>query len=289
MQVYSEVLEEAFHPFKAKLGDFFGERLLLKPPIDEVEIVLATEYFESERLKEAIAQTAAEYEADNLQAAASLWNKYYNNTVLPGVLAYMTLLGVGVDASLENVSIVITEKKPQALLLHNYNSAVIYKERFPKSIPINCPEKLLINSVENLHEFVFLNLFKKHLALVVDRIHSLTHLPKAVMWGNAGNLCLFLYETFSQLWNEKTAVDEDRLVLLEQRNSGIIPKGNPLYKPVRYEKTTEPDLPPLVSVRRTCCLVYLLPKLTNCSDCPHLNAKERIALLKQEMAKEMNS
>ena len=288
MRVQSEVLEQVFNPFKGRLGDFLGERLPFKPPIDEVEIVLATEYLKPERLKEAIAQTAADYETDNLQAAASLWNKYYNNTVLPGVLAYMTLLGVGVDASLENVSIVIADNKPQALLLNNFNNTLIYKGRFPQSIPTSYPENLFVNSVADLHQAVLTNLFQRHIALVIDRIHSLTKLPKAVMWGNAGNLCVFLYERFSELLDEKTAVDEDRLVLLEQRHSGIIPTGNPLYKPIRYEQLTDPELPPLVSVRRTCCLVYLLPKLTSCSDCPHLKTEERIALLKQEMAEEMD-
>lgn len=289
MPVKSEFIEEIFNPFKLKLGNFFGEKLLFKPPVDEVDIVLATEYLKSERLLEAIAKTAAEWETDNLQAAASVWNKYYSSTLLPGVLAYMTLLGVGVDASLENVSIVLTDNKPQALLLHNLNNAVIYQRRFPQSIPASYPENLLVSSVADLHQVVFTNLLQRHLAFAIDRVHSLTKLSKAVMWGNAGNLCVFLYEKFAELLDEKTAVDEDRLVLLEQRNNCIIPKVNPLYKPVRYEQLTDPDLPPLVSVRRTCCLVYLLPNLTNCSDCPRLNAEERIALLKQEMAEEMDS
>lgn len=278
----AEILAEIFAPFKPILGSYFSERLVFEPPPHAEEIVPAVEYIKPTKLLEAIEQTASYWKTSDLRVAASMWNKHYNNAVLPGVLAYMTLTGVGLDAALDNASIVVCDRHPQALLLHSLDGTVIYKPRYPAPLPTDFTGELLSN-VNDLHRAVFVNLFQSHLALAIDRVHALTKLSKKIMWGNAGNLCVFLYEKFAECLGTEAAQRDDRVALLEQRESFAMPRFNPLYKPVRYEKVASPDLPPMAIVRRTCCLAYLIPNLTACSDCPRLTTEERIELLKQEM------
>lgn len=203
--------------------------------------------------------------------------------MLSGILAHMTLPGVGLDASLDNVSLVLSDGKPQALLLHRLDNAVIYKPRFSNAIPNNYTGKSL-SSVGELHRSVFACLFQRHLALIIEQVRSLTKLSKKVMWSNAGNLCVLLYDHLAKCPGAG-AVTEDRLVLLEKRSSPVMPGQNPLYRPVRYEKLTEPGLPSVVKVRRTCCQTYRMPDSKPCGSCPLLKPEERIARLKQNLAK----
>jgi siderophore-iron reductase FhuF len=259
--------------------------ITLSPPPDNAKIVTATEYLQPETLLANIAEIAASRKTDDLRVAASLWNKWYNNALLPPFLGYITLIGVGLDATLENVSIILCNGQPSSLLLHSFENTAIYAPRFPTPIPEDYTGKL-VSSVEELHQAVFTGLFHNHLAVVIERVNSLTKLSKNVMWGNTANVCAGLYDWFAQCPNTEAQRTSDRIALLENKSSFVMPHRNPLYKLMRSEKLAQPDLPAEVTVRGTCCLIFRMPpNFRSCGSCPLLKTEERVVRIREKIAK----
>ncbi|MES1026375.1 ferric iron reductase [Gloeocapsa sp. BRSZ] len=277
-----EFLEQLFASFN--LDSYAAQTLRFTPPDDRTKVIPAVDYLQSNRLMAMIEAAASEYKVDDLRVAAAVSNKMYHWVVLPGVLALMTLAGIGLDASIENASLVFEDGELQSLWLHSLDNTAIYPPRFPVSIPSNYSGKI-VSSVDELHQFVFYNIFQQHLLILIDHVHALTKVSKKTLWGNAANACNGTYEDLSECTINNEAVQIDYQALLEKPFIPVMRKRNPLYKLIKTETLNEPGLPSQIRVRATCCLfVKIPPGHTKCSNCPLITPKERIRELKQDMA-----
>lgn len=266
----------------ANFNSFYKDCIILTHPDDDALVISSAEYLQPQRLLSLLKATDEYQSTEDLRVAASLWNKVYSWATLPSVLVLMTWAGIGLDASLDNISFVLKDGEPRALWFKDFSRTVIYPERLPIPIPQDFPGKL-VNSVDALHQAVFAGLFPNNLALIIDRIHHLTKLSKKTMWGNAVNASEALYEKLHGT-AKLEAIQTDYSVLFEEPYSLVMPGKNPLYKLVRTEQLNEPDLPTKTTVRVTCCLYNLIPpNYIKCSNCPLLKPEERIAQMKQEM------
>lgn len=290
LQIYPELansnirgfLRETFNLAQSNLDSFYTDGIILTQPADDVEVISLNDYLQPDRLLSDWQTSEIYQKIPDIRIAASIWNKIYSWTTLPGVLALMTWAGVGLDASIENVSFILEDGKPKALWFHDLSGTVIYPQRLPVPIPENYPGKI-VNSVAELHQAVLTNLFQRNFAPMIDRVHSLTKLSKKTMWGNAVNASERQFAELSKCIN-KEAIKTDYSVLYEQPYSCVMPGRNPFYKLVRSEQINEPGLPTTTTVRRTCCLyAFIPPGDEKCTNCPLLTPQERIAQMKQYM------
>jgi len=281
-QLQLHILDEIITHFQQTVGDGYGHSILLSPPPNDTITIPATQYLQPDNLL-SIFKASDEYKrSQDLRVAASLWNKRYSWTPLPDVLALMTYAGLGLDASLDNVSFVFKDGKLQALWFHDLSRTVIYPKRSPFPIPQDYFIKT-VNSVDQLHQFVFTGLFKNHLAVIVDRIHALTKLSKKTMWGNAVNASHSLFEDLQDYANSET-VPSDYSTLFEQPYSAVMLGRNPLYNLLRTQQLDEPSLPTEVTFRATCCLIALIPPdYKKCGNCPLMTPEERVARLRSKL------
>ncbi|MBD2435883.1 ferric iron reductase [Nostoc sp. FACHB-110] len=287
-----DFIEQVFISAQHNLESLYTDCIILTPPPEGSEVILLQDYLQPERLLSVI-QATPEYEkTQDIRIAASIWNKVYSWATLPGVLALMTWAGVGLDASIDNVSLVLEDSQPKALWFHDLSRSVIYPQRYLQSaslkaidIPANYPGKI-VNSVDDLHQFVFTGLFQRNLAPIIDLVQRLTKLSKKTMWGNAVNASEGQFFELSQC-TTKEARQADYSALYEQPESLVLPGRNPLYNLVRTEQLNEPGLPNQVTVRLTCCLyAYIPPYDGKCSNCPLIETPERIALMKADLAED---
>lgn len=266
----------------ASFNSFYKDCIILTHPDDDALVISSAEYLQPQRLLSLLKATDEYKSTEDFRVAASLWNKVYSWTTLPSVLVFMTWAGIGLDASLDNISFVLKDGEPKALWFHDLSRTVIYPERLPIPIPQDFPGKF-VNSVDALHQAVFAGLFQNNLALIIDRIHHLTKLSKKTMWGNAVNASEALYEKLHGS-AKLEAIQTDYSVLFEQPYSLVMPGKNTLYKLVYTEQLNEPGLPAKTTVRVTCCLYNLIPpNYVKCTNCSLLKTEERITQMKQEM------
>jgi len=278
-------IEEIFTHAQHSVNSFYTDCIILTQPPNGAEAIALNDYLKPERLISAI-KARSEYErTQDIRIAASIWNKVYSWTTLPGVLALMTWAGVGLDAGVENISFVLEDGQPKAVWFHDLRRTVIYPKRSPIPIPKNYPGKI-VTSVDALHQAVFTGLFQRNLAPMIDRVHSLTKLSKKTMWGNAVNASEGQFAELSKCISPE-AIQTDYSVLYEQPYSSVMPGCNPLYNLVRTEQLNEPGLPTQVTVRLTCCLYTFIPPFDGkCANCPLIEPQERIALIKEDMAED---
>ncbi|MBD2166640.1 siderophore-iron reductase FhuF [Calothrix membranacea FACHB-236] len=275
-------VEEIFSHAQSSLDNFYTECMILTQPPDDAEVMPLNDYLQPETLLSVIKARSEYDKTQDIRISASIWNKVYSWTILPGVLALMTWAGVGLDAGLENVSLILEEGQPKAVWFHDLSRTVIYPKRSPIPIPKDYPGKI-VNSVDDLHQAVFTGLFQRNLAPMIDRVHSLTKLSKKTMWGNAVNASEGQFAELSQYANPE-AIQTDYSVLYEQPYSVVIPGRNPLYNLIRTEQLHETNLPSKLTVRLTCCLYAFIPPYDEkCPNCPLIETLERIALMKQEL------
>lgn len=276
-----EFLDKLFASFQ--LDDYTARSLRFTPPDDNAEVIAVAEYLQPDRLMVMIEGAAKENNVGDLRVAAAVSNKIYHWVVLPGILAMMSLAGIGLDASAKNVSFIIKDGELQTLWLHNLENIAIYPPQFPFSIPDYYTINIL-NSVNELHTFVFTGLFQNNVSILIDRVHTLTKVSKKTLWGNAAFTCSATYDLLREC-SDSEAVQVDYQTLLEQPYSPVMPARNPLYKLMKREALNESGLPHEIEVRSTCCLyAFIPPYTTKCSNCPMLKPAERIAMLKAELA-----
>ncbi|RUR75346.1 siderophore-iron reductase FhuF [Chlorogloeopsis fritschii PCC 9212] len=275
-------IEEIFTLAQSTLDSLYTDCIVLTQPPDDAEVISLNDYLQPDRLLSAWKASEIYQKSQDIRVAASIWNKVYSWTTLPGVLALMTWAGVGLDAGLDNVSFVLEDGEPKALWFHDLSQTVIYPKRSPLPIPEDYPG-IIVDSVEALHQAVFTGLFQHNLAPMIDRVHSLTKLSKKIMWGNAVNASEGQFAELSQCTSPE-AIQTDYSALYEKAYSSVMLGRNPLYNLVRTEQINEPGLPATTTVRLTCCLYAFIPPYDEkCTNCPLLKPQERIALMKEEM------
>lgn len=243
----------------------YADRLLLTAPPAGAELVPAAAFTNAEQIRCYVERYAAGLGAEDLRAAASVWNKQYNAAVLMGTLTAMTLGGIGLDARLQNASIQLQDSIPRAMLLHDLTGSVIGG-----------------GQRADLYRVICGGAFAGHLAPVIDALYQAFGISRRILWGNVGNLVADMFDKWAAMPEVPAAVLEDRLFLLEKADSPLLPgKRNPLCGCVRYEELGEPDLPAIVRVRHTCCQKNRLPGGKACSTCPLVTREERVAILRE--------
>ena len=253
------------------LDGFLQNRLILTPSPGAEEMIAAPDYLALDRLRASLEAFAEARGIPDLAIAASLWNKNYNNALIPAVLPAMTLLGVGLNASLENVSLVLKNQTPQAIVLHQISDAVIYPPRWGRGA---VPQANRVRECADLYRFVLRSLFE-HLSVAIAQINQLTRLPKSVMWGNTGNVCDYLYNELANCPGRAIAVQTDRAMLFEQSANPAGTGRNPLYRTVICKPATHADGSAPMTLRRTCCLLFRMPDSHYCGNCPLKNQADR--------------
>ncbi len=259
-----DFLEDILSEAKQNLDPLYTDCIIFTQIPNDAEIITLKNYLQPERILAEIKASPEYQKTQDLRIAASVWTTIYCWATLPGILTFMTWAGVGLNASLENVSFVLENGKPKAITFHDLSGTVVYPRRAPIPIPKNYPGKI-VNRVDDLHQAVFTGLFQQNLAPLINQVHQLTKLSKKTMWGNAVNASEEQFSMLSQCTDQE-AIKIDYSVLYEQRNSLVMPGLNPLYNLTDTAPNTG------LKIRRTCCLYkFIPPEYENCSNCPLIN------------------
>ena len=259
-----DFLEEVLSEAKQKFDPLYTDCIIFTQIPDDAEIISLKDYLQPERILAEIKASPEYQKTQDLRIAASIWNTIYSWATLPGILTFMTWAGIGLDASLENISFVLENGKPKAITFHDLSGTVVYPARSPIPLPSNYPGKI-VNHVDDLHQAVFSGLFQQNLAPIINQVHQLTNLSKKTMWGNAVNASEEQFSFLNSCTNQE-AIKIDYSVLYEQPNSLVMPGLNPLYNLTDTAPNT------LSKIRRTCCLYkFIPPEYENCRNCPLIN------------------
>jgi len=260
----SDDLQAELILISSHLDAFLQHRLWFAPPPTADEVILAKDYWNSGRFRHDLEGFAAAREIPDLAIAASLWNKHYNNALIPAILPAMTLLGVGLNASLENVSLVLKNQIPQAIALHQLSDAVIYPPRWGRDA---LPQANIVGECADLYRFGLRSLLE-HLSVAIAHINHLTRLPPSVMWGNTGNVCDYLYGELANCPGGAIAAQGDRQLIFDCPENPAGKGRNPLYQTVVCKTVNNADGSTPMTLRRTCCLLFRLPDSHYCGNCP---------------------
>jgi ferric iron reductase protein FhuF len=261
------------------LDEFLQHRLWFAPPAAADEVILAKAYWASCRFHHDLECFAQARGIPDLAIAAWLWNKNYNHALIPAVLPAMTALGVGLDVSLENVSLVLKDKIPQSVMLNYLQESVLYLPRWSKP-PVSSLQT--VGELSELYRVVLRSLFE-HLNTAIAQINQLTRLPKSVMWGNTGNVCDYLYEELANCPGAAIAAQIDRAMLFEQSANPAGAGRNPLYQTVICKTAEYADGSAPITLRRTCCLLFRMPNSHYCGNCPLKNRADRGSILSNKL------
>jgi len=260
-----ERLEAELSPFSTQLDSFLQNRLRLTQLSKDTDMIKAVDFIGSDRLLSSIQRVGREKDIADIAVAASLWSKFYVNALMPAILPAMTLLGIGLDASLENVSLVLKDEVPQAIALHRLENAVIYPPRFGEA---NSEDQPTVTSLEELYAFVLTSLFE-HLSWLSDRVNALTRLPRSVIWGNTGNICDFVYQELGRCLEQETNSQADRTFIFDTPHRFARGGRNPLYRTMIQASANQAQEAPTRARRRICCLLFKIPGDGGyCGNCP---------------------
>ena len=258
-------LEAELSPFSTQLDEFLQNRLQLTQLSPGTDVIKATDFIGSNQLLSSIQRVGREKDIADIAVAASLWSKFYVNALMPAILPAMTWLGIGLDASLANVSLVLKDEVPEAIALHRLDSAVIYPPRFGEVDSFHQPT---VTSLADLYAVVWTSLFE-HLSWLSDRVNALTRLPRSVLWGNTGNICDFMYRELSRCVGQEANSQTDRTFIFDSayRLAGI--GRNPLYRTMTQDSADQSAGTPTRARRRTCCLLFKMSGDDGyCGNCP---------------------
>jgi ferric iron reductase protein FhuF len=270
-----DLLQVRLADFAPHLDEFLQDRLILTQLPGAEEMIAAPDYLVLDQLQARLEAFAKARGIPDLAIAASLWSKHYNNALIPAVLPAMTLLGVGLNASLENVSLVLKNHIPQAIALHQISDAVIYAPRWGRGA---VPQANRVGECADLYRFVLRSLFE-HLSVAIAHINQLTRLPPSVMWGNTGNVCDYLYEELANCPGGAIAAQIDRAMLFEQSANPAGAGRNPLYQTVVCKTAKHADGSAPITLRRTCCLLFRMPNSHYCGNCPIKSRADGVSVL----------
>lgn len=253
-----------------------GDRIAPEAAWSGPDVVCATSFLQPDRLREAIEHMASSWQTSDLQVAASLWTKQYNAALLSGPLALMALQGTGLDCAAESNAILQVNGVPKALVPLNLSATVVCAG--PRGAQYTDRARC---DLAALRRFVVTGLIEGHLAPLFEQVCRLTGISRKILWGNAGNICAFIYDELDRHSGGAPAVAEDRAFLLGLPELPFLAGPNPLYNPVRYEALNEPGLQETVVVRHTCCLKHKAPNSRHCYTCPLIDTAERVAIIKE--------
>lgn len=243
--------------------------------------VTVQDLLEGDTLLDHIRRLAEQRQTDDLQAAASLFQKRVSSLLLGSVLTPMTRAGVGLIADPATTSICLADHHPAHVHLHGEQSPLVYKERMLTAYPDYQEADWNTSVDENeLRAVVFQKLFVETLAPLSLRVAEVTGLSLRILWGNIGNYIAYF---FDQLRNDSLLAEQalrDEAALMTEVGYDICP----IEKTSELHFIEEASPPQWVRIRSTCCLWCHLASGEYCKTCPRLTREQRVEKLNQ-MAK----
>lgn len=264
-------LETALRPYLTVLGPY-ADRVRIAPLSAGIDTIPAAAFLEAPMLLRSLEAAAEQWRAPDICVAASLWNKHYNAAVVSGVLAAMTLGGIGLDGSIANTSIMLDQGLPKALLLHDARGCV-YQPRLASALTESSRGRR-VAALPELYAAVIATTFERHIRPAIEQLHALTRLSRQILWGNVANLCADLYDRLALESSLIAVADADRALLLERDVCPGLSGANPMHGTVCYQRLVGSAV--MSRVRQRCCLRYRLPEGASCLNvCPRRHNEGR--------------
>jgi hypothetical protein len=271
------------------LGPRVDSRVVVPGPEDEV--VPAERYFDLDHLRGAIVRIArtplhssSGAESDDglrINIAASRFTRHYVSGLTMAALVGLAL-GIGLDLSARRTARVVWANMPYRVVLDEGATVLSCVERpSPWSGPTTPVE-----TVDELREHVWRNLYGGHIAPLFDRLHELTPISDSVLWSNAAEPVGIIHADAYRHRGPTEAepfLAECAAVLGTATLPGV-PGPNPLRDELEWVPVDEPDYPFGVQTRRHCCMTYRLAERGGflCGNCPFLPIEDRIALDREQ-------
>ncbi len=206
------------------------------------QALLAEDLLDQHTLTRIMDRFGASYPDGDRRAIASLWSKWHFSNVIAHGLAATLLLNRDLPLALHETRIELSPEG-HTVGLYVLNDGVV----------------LNTNSAYARFE----RLIERHIEPLVAALSEWSGAAPRVFWSNAGNY----FEHFAKALQNHPLADANTnapaLELLETR-AFANGKRNPLYRPIRYQSTSDGTQ----RIRQLCCLRYLLQTLDYCENCP---------------------
>ena len=188
---------------------------------------------------------APAYPDGDRRAVASMWSKWLFNALLPTVTGLLLTEGRGCTADDSSVGVVLSEA--------GYPQRFWIRETGDVTAPVAIPVGLAA-------------LARQRLSPVIDALSTVSGASRNVFWSNAGNTLEYVIGEMARHPAITPLMLEQGYAFLECRrlDDG---QRNPLFRPVRY-RAPAGETGSVERQRRVCCIRYLLPNLSYCSNCP---------------------
>jgi siderophore-iron reductase FhuF len=243
---------------------------VLTAPPDDSEVVPAMAFLNGDTLRATLERFSSRVGTSDLRIVGIHWLGQYTFALAPPVLMAMTRAGIGVDASIGNVSIVQPDGSPASMVLHDTSGTVVYAPRYADPSSVSEVGRPVASAVE-LRRFVLDGLLSQHLTPLVEQVHALAGSPRQILWNQVAYECAGLfYSTLARVAPEarNAAYEDDWAALFDARD---LEDGapNPLYRPMRPVTAVDPETgePETWNVRTSCCLIYRVDTDRLCGAC----------------------
>lgn len=205
------------------------------------------------RLDAALDRVARHFGGTDRRALASLFSIHYVHILMPAVVVAHLVLGRHLPVAMGGLGLVLDEEGlPDHFVLPHDGHADAESNMFARFEPL-----------------VF-----DHLAPVFAALSKRSGLSARVLWTNAANLFEAILRELDHVGIAPHAVAAAHALVAEPRWPGG--RRNPFHAPVRYEPGPGGE----ERWRRVCCVRYLLPDRSYCSNCPHVLGQAKAASTK---------
>jgi hypothetical protein len=276
LDAHQELLNELSEPLRRRYSDI---AVHLVPP-EGVEMIAGETLRDPEVLRATLERFSANVGTDDPRIVGVHWLGQLGYAVLPPVEMALTRGGIGIDASLDNILIVQPNGSPSQIVLRDPARMVVYPPRGADMAVIG-PFARMVESADELRDYVLDGLFGNTFGPLVDAVHALTGVSLKVLWGQvAYEAELFLQTLVRYDEAERTAAwEDDRAAIFDRERIPALPGPNPLYEPTRMGTWVDPETgeSETYPVRTVCCLIYKVDVDRMCGACP-LGLKEESVL-----------
>jgi hypothetical protein len=269
MHIRAEIealLQEQLAPLRGRYKEV-GIRLAAP---EDVEAVPGESLLDPAELEARVARFGERIGTTDLRIAGVHWLGQLGYAVLPPIEMAMTRAGIGLDASLANITILQPGGQPAEVLIRDLSGTVVLPERYGGAVPLAAIGRPVATAAE-LRRVVLDGLFGRTFLPLVELLHDLTSVSRQVLWGQVSFEADLFFQQLARVAPEErnAAWEEDRAAFFERREWDVAPGPNPLYGPTRVLTVLDPDggPPTTRTLRSTCCLIYRVPARM-CSACP---------------------
>lgn len=218
----------------------------------------------------------------DLRILASRFARLYSNATAGAALIALGH-GIGIDLSPARCGIVFRGQTAGGVRLDLDPSVLVRCAERPSPWHAGGP---VLETVEELREYVWRRYFGEHIAPLFARMAELTHVSEKLLWSNSAEMVGLVFDGAEEYLGAEAATPfrDDSPALLEASEIPGVPGPNPLTG--RLEWTPYDDdrgFPREVQLRRMCCLIMHLGDRYGrlCQNCPHLPLDDRVALVRE--------